>query len=182
VPALAEIFNLTSGARFCERYGTVARWTFERRNTMAKQAMTIKQGEGEMLNVMGAKLRLLCPGDRTERKWSLMEAVLPPGAGPTPHDHPWDEAYFVLAGEVRFEIAGNSQLVKAGDFIYAPGGTLHAFQGTSADPARLLIFDAPAHSEQFFRDLDEQVESMPRDLPKALDIGARHQVRFQPPA
>jgi quercetin dioxygenase-like cupin family protein len=153
-----------------------------RRNAMAKQAMTVKSGEGEMLNVMGAKLRLVCSGDQTDRSWSLMEAVLPTGTGPTPHDHPWDEAYFVVSGQVRFQIAGNSQLVNAGDFIYAPGGTVHAFQGASAEPARLLVFDAPAHSEQFFRDLHEQVEEMPRDLPKVLDIGARHEVRFQPPA
>jgi mannose-6-phosphate isomerase-like protein (cupin superfamily) len=149
---------------------------------MAKQAMTVKSGEGEKLDVMGATLRLLCPGDRTDRTWSLMEAVLPLDAGPPPHDHPWDEAYFIVSGEVRFQIDGKTQLVKAGDFIYAPGGTLHAFQGASAEPARILVFDSPAHSEQFFRELGEKVEAMPRDLPKVLDIGARHQVRFQPPA
>ena len=145
---------------------------------MSKQVVVVKKGEGEPINVMGARLNFLCGADRTERAWSLMEAVLPKDSGPPPHDHPWDEAYYVIEGEVRFEVNGRVELVKAGDFIYAPGGTVHAFQGTSEQPARMLIFDAPAHAESFFRELEREIQEMPRDLAKAPEIGARHQVRF----
>jgi quercetin dioxygenase-like cupin family protein len=149
--------------------------------TMAKQTVVTRQGQAETLTVMGAAVRFLCGAEKTERAWSLMEVELPLRAGPPPHDHPWDEAYYVVAGEVRFQFDGREQLFKAGDFIYAPGGTLHGFQGASEEPARVIIFDAPAHAESFFRDVDREVKQMPGDLAKVPAIGERHQIHFRVP-
>lgn len=148
---------------------------------MSKQTSVVKQGEGERLSVMGAAVRFLCGAQQTERAWSLMEVELPERAGPPPHDHPWDEAYYVVAGEVRFQLDGREQFFRAGDFIYAPGGTLHGFQGASSEPARLLIFDAPAHAESFFRDAEREIREMPRDLAKVPALGQRHQINFRAP-
>lgn len=148
---------------------------------MAKQMVVVKRGQAEALQVMGAGVRFLCAADKTDKTWSLMEVELPARAGPPPHDHPWDEAYYVVEGEVRFFLDGRDQLVKAGDFIYAPGGTLHGFQGASERPARMIIFDAPAHAESFFRDVDREVKEMPRDMAKVPAIGKRHQINFRPP-
>ena len=148
---------------------------------MAKELVVTKRDEGEELTALGAQVRFLCPADKTDRAWSLMEVVLPKRAGPPPHHHSWDEAYYVVEGEVEFNLAGKPQTVKAGDFIYAPGGTPHGFQGASDKPARIIIFDAPAHAEGFFREVDREVKEMPRDLPKVLQIGDRHQIHFLPP-
>ena len=148
---------------------------------MEKQPRTLKAGEGEKMTVLGAEVRFLCPAQVTGKAWSLLEAVLPMDAGPPPHEHPWDEAYYVVEGEIRFTLGDEVHLVKAGDFIYAPGGTVHGFQGTSRSPARLLVFDQPGHAEQFFRDVDREVKDIPADLRKVPEIGARHQLRFLPP-
>ncbi len=145
---------------------------------MSKQTVVMKEGQGEQLHVMGVMLKFLCTADKTDKAWSLMEAVLPKHSGPPPHDHPWDEAYYVMEGEVRFSLGDRVELVKAGDFIYAPGGTLHAFQGASESPARMLIFDVPAHAEAFFREVDREVKVLPRDMAKVPEIGDRHQLRF----
>ena len=145
---------------------------------MDKQAVVMRRGEGEALSVLGTAVRFLCPSEKTGRRWSMMEVTLPKHAGPPSHDHPWDEAYYVVDGEVRFGMDGREVLASAGDFLYAPGGTLHSFQGASEKPARVLIFDAPAHAESFFRDVDREVKEMPRDLAKVPQIGQRHQIRF----
>jgi len=146
---------------------------------MAKAAVMLKQGEGEKLEVMGAQVRFLCQPDKTDRGWSLMETVLPFNAGPPLHEHPWDEAYYVVDGDVRFTLGDKTTVFGAGDFIYAPAGTLHAFQGASAQrPARVLVFDAPAAAEGFFRDAAREVKEMPRDLAKVPAIGERHRIRF----
>jgi len=108
--------------------------------------------------------------------------VIPKDAGPPPHAHPWDEAYFVLDGEVEVQIGDRRERVRAGDFVYAAGGTVHAFHGVSDVPARMLIFDAPAHAEAFFKDIDREVTELPRDLWKVPEIGSRHQLHFLPPA
>ena len=148
---------------------------------MGKQTVVMRQGEGEQMSVMGARLRFLCAADKTDKSWSMMEVVLPKHAGPPPHDHPWDEAYYVIEGEVRFGLGSRVELVKAGEFLYAPGGTLHGFEGVSEQPARMLIFDAPAHAEAFFRDVDREVKDLPRDMAKVPEIGDRHHIRFVRP-
>jgi quercetin dioxygenase-like cupin family protein len=148
---------------------------------MSKQACVVKQGQSEELRVMGAAVRFLCGAQSTERAWSLMEVELPERAGPPPHDHPWDEAYYVVAGEVRFQLDGRELVVKAGDFVYAPAGTLHGFQGASREAARMIIFDAPAHAESFFREAAREILEMPRDLAKVPALGERHQIRFRAP-
>lgn len=148
---------------------------------MAKQLLVMRQGQAEALTVMGAQVRFLCPADKTDNAWSLMEVELPERSGPPPHDHPWDEAYYVIEGVVRFVLDGHEQLVKAGDFIYAPAGTLHGFEGASRTVARMVIFDAPAHAESFFREVDREVRQ-PQDMAKVPAIGQRHHIRFQLPA
>lgn len=144
---------------------------------MGKQQVMVRRGEAESLRVMGADVRFLCTAERTDKAWSLMEVGIPRDAGPPPHTHPWDEAYYVVAGEIRFLIDGREQMVRAGDFIYAPGGTLHGFSGASDEPARMLIFDAPAHAESFFREVDREVKG-PADMAKVPLIGSRHQIDF----
>ena len=148
---------------------------------MSQQVVMVRRGEGESLRVLGAGVKFLCEADKTDRAWSLMEVALPRDGGPPPHTHPWGEAYYVLEGEVDFELEGRHHVVHAGDFIYAPGGTLHGFKGRLEQPARLLIFDAPAHAEAFFREVDQEVKG-PADMPKVPLIGSRHQILFRPPS
>jgi len=145
---------------------------------MTNPVSIVRQGEGEILNVLGVAVRFLCRAEDTGKAWSLMENVIPENSGPPPHHHPWDEAYFVIAGEVEFQIGERRERVRAGDFVYAPGGTVHAFHGVSKTPARLLIFDAPAHAEAFFKNVDKEVTEIPRDLAKLPEIGERHGLSF----
>jgi len=107
------------------------------------------------------------------------DAGRPKDSGPPPHEHDWDEAYYVLAGEVSFTLGGEMLEVSTGDFLYAPGRTVHSFHGTSDEPARVLIFDAPGHAGSFFKEVDQEVRELPQDLPKVPGIGERHGVRFE---
>jgi quercetin dioxygenase-like cupin family protein len=123
-------------------------------------------------------VRFICRAEDTRKAWSLMENEVPENAGPPPHKHPWDEAYYVIDGEIEFELGERRERVRAGDFVYAPGGTVHAFHGVSKAPAHMLIFDAPAHAETFFKELAREVRELPRDLPKVPEIGDRHGLHF----
>jgi quercetin dioxygenase-like cupin family protein len=145
-----------------------------------KQVLVARCEQGQMLRVMGAEVKFVCGGENTGRAWSLMECAAPRDTGPPPHRHDWDEAYYVLAGAFRFWIDGRDELVQAGDFIYVPAGTPHGFAGASDEVARLLIFDAPAHAEGFFRDAEREVRELPRDLAKVPEIGTRHGIEFLP--
>jgi quercetin dioxygenase-like cupin family protein len=130
------------------------------------------------LHVLGTQVRFLCEAQETGNAWSLMEVTLPLGSGPPPHKHTWDEAYFVMAGEVQFTLGDEVFAARAGDFVYTPGGVVHGFNGVSTEPARVLIFDAPAHAGTFFKRVDDEVQELPRDLPKVLEIGRRTGIDF----
>jgi quercetin dioxygenase-like cupin family protein len=142
----------------------------------------VRREDGETLQVLGVGVRFICHAEDTNRAWSLMENVIPRDAGPPAHHHAWAEAYYLISGEVEFEIDGRKQRVRGGDFVLAPGGTVHGFRGVSDEPARMLIIDAPAHAEAFFENVHREVREMPRDLPKLPVIGESHGIHFLPPA
>jgi gentisate 1,2-dioxygenase len=121
---------------------------------------------------------MLCEASETGGAWSLFEEDVPLGMGPPPHRHNWDEAYYILDGEIDFEIDGEPVKSKRGDFNYLPRNTVHGFKGASAIPARVLIFAAPAHGSEFFRELNEEVRSLPEDGAKIPQIGERHGIHF----
>lgn len=142
----------------------------------------IERREGAAhLAVLGTQVRFLCEGHHTRGTFSMMEVMLPVDAGPPPHHHDWDEAYYIADGEVRFTLGDRVLDVRAGDFVYAPAGTVHGFHGRSETPARVLILDAPAHASGFFRAVDREVRAMPEDGHKVPTIGLAHGIHFLPP-
>ena len=143
-------------------------------------ATIVKAGDRAPLNVLGMPLRMLCEAKETGGAWSLFEEDVSFGMGPPAHRHDWDEAYYILKGEVDFDIDGERVRSAAGDFNYLPRNTVHGFKGASAEPARVLIFAAPAHGSEFFRELNEEVRSLPEDGSKIPVIGARHGIHFMP--
>lgn len=70
---------------------------------------------------------------------SVIEHEVPFGSSPPLHVHRnEDEVFHVLAGEVRFRVAGKDFAVAAGDTLVAPKGLPHSFVVTSRAGARWL--------------------------------------------
>ena len=145
-------------------------------------ATVVRAGERDALNVLGMPLRFLCDARETGGTWSLFEEEVPLGMGPPPHRHDWDEAYYVLDGEVDFTIDGAPARSRPGDFNYFPRNTIHSFKGASSSPAHVLIFAAPAHASEFFEEVSTEVRNLPDDLRKIPEIGLRHGIEFMPAA
>jgi quercetin dioxygenase-like cupin family protein len=74
--------------------------------------------------------------------------------GPPFHYHLYQEEYFyVLEGEVLFQVGDMRRKLVAGDSVVGPRGVPHAYSGTGSKPARMLIVFAPAGKmEAFFRE------------------------------
>jgi len=69
----------------------------------------------------------------------LQSVVIPVGAGNQFHRHPGDQWWAVQEGEVTFTVRGQPpRLMKAGDFVYVPRGTIHRNQNLSSRPARSI--------------------------------------------
>lgn len=145
---------------------------------MSNRPMIVKSQDVQALHVLGTQVRFLCEGRDTANAWSLMEVTVPAEAGPPPHHHRWDEAYFVTAGELQFSVDDERFTARAGDFVYTPADAVHSFRGISAEPARVLIFDAPAHAGSFFKRVDREVSNPAAERSKVLDIGQQTGIHF----
>ncbi|HEY6983987.1 cupin domain-containing protein [Reyranella sp.] len=119
---------------------------------------------------------------------SVFEETVPPGAGAPPHTHSRDdEAFYVVEGEMTFEIEGRHLPLRlgAGSFVFAPRGSRHAFRNETDASARMLVMALPgAGLERMFGAFDEAVRragGMP-PLDEIVAIAAGNGVTVEPPA
>jgi quercetin dioxygenase-like cupin family protein len=142
-----------------------------------KEALVVRPGDVETLQVLGAGVRFLCEAEHTGGLFSVMDNELPYGAGPSPHRHDWAEGYYILSGAVDFEIDGQGVRAEAGTFLITPPGAVHTFRGADEAGSRLLVIDAPAHAAGFFRAVDREIAG-PQDFPRVPAIGEAHGIHF----
>src|SRR5881392_3657951 len=115
------------------------------------QAVIKQRGEGRTIAVVGDVYRFLATGEDTNGKYALWEAIVPPGGGPPPHVHSREEeGFYVLEGEITFQIGGERVVAGVGTFANMPVGTPHSFKNESKRLARMLISVAPAGLERMF--------------------------------
>jgi quercetin dioxygenase-like cupin family protein len=106
------------------------------------------------------------PGE-VMNKYCLVECRVPPGAGAPPNHHAGEtEAFYVLDGEIAFDIAGESRVARRGAYVAIPDGAVHAFSALGDSPARVLIFNAPGHMhEAFFTGVGRELPEGQTDVP-----------------
>ncbi len=85
-----------------------------------------------------------------------------PGGVAHPHDHPLEEAYYILDGEVVAEADGERFTLGPGDFLWTGVGCVHAFYNETETTVRWLETSSPQpparNSYRFNRDWDYLAE------------------------
>ncbi len=111
------------------------------------------EGDKEMvhLGVAGDTYTITVTGADTAGKFCVVDMHVPPGGGPPPHRHDFEETFAVLAGEIEATFRGERKTVKAGQTIHIPANSPHAFTNASKEPARMLCICAPAGQDELFR-------------------------------
>jgi mannose-6-phosphate isomerase-like protein (cupin superfamily) len=76
---------------------------------------------------------------------SITRAHCAPGDRITrPHVHrEHTDAFYVLKGELTFEIGGETTTVGAGGFVAVPPNVVHSFRNAGAGPAQWLTIHSP---------------------------------------
>ena len=79
-----------------------------------------------------------------------------PGAVAHPHDHPFEESYYMLEGEVDVVADGDRHTLRPGDVFWTAVGCVHAFYETQGGTVKWLETSAPGppdrHAYRFERD------------------------------
>jgi len=129
----------------------------------------------------GELLRILMNGADSDGGFGLVEMAFAPGSsGPPLHVHPTHgEGFYVLAGELSFQIDDEVITGGPGTWAYAPRDTPHTLANLSDHEGRLLCVFAPAGFERRFeRMIAERTGSEP---PAELSVAERETRAVGPP-
>ncbi len=75
---------------------------------------------------------------------SLFLVNAPPGRGPVPHRHPYDEVQFVRGGRGLWTVNGEDFEAGAGDILVVKAGEIHSFRSVGEAPLVLLAIHLSA--------------------------------------
>jgi len=116
--------------------------------------------------VVGDTYTLLLTSKDTAGRYCLIDMLIPPGGGPPPHRHDFEEAFSVLEGQIEATFRGQKSIVKAGETLHIPANAPHQFHNASNQPARLLCTCSPAGQEEMFLEVGILVPTRTTPAPK----------------
>src|SRR3712207_9323889 len=96
------------------------------------------------VSLVGNTYAMLITGEQTDGRYCLIDMRVPPGGGPPPHRHDFEEMFSVLEGEIELTFRGERNVARAGETVNVPANAPHAFRNVSLAPARLLCVCVPA--------------------------------------
>jgi len=108
---------------------------------------------------------------QTAGKYTLIDMHVPPGGGPPPHRHDFEEMFTVLEGEVELSFRGQNLVAKAGETVNVPANAPHGFRNASSEAARLLCMCTPPGQEEFFTAVGVPVTSRTEPPPALDEVG-----------
>lgn len=108
-----------------------------------------------LLVYSGISLKMMVDSDLGATLSTMFMVQYEPDGKAGPHDHPLEEAYLILDGEVDATFDGEAVRLGPGDIAWAGVGCIHSFAATGA-PVRWLETQSPQmparHAYRFVRD------------------------------
>ena len=102
-----------------------------------------------MPSVPNLTTNVLLRSEETDGHVSVNEIAVPPhSAGPPLHTHDFDEAFYMLEGELIFQVADSRVTRGAGEVSFAPRNEAHTLANQSDAPARYVLVCTPAGFER----------------------------------
>lgn len=124
------------------------------------------------IGLVGDTYTILLSGGDTAGRYCLIDMLIPPGGGPGPHRHDFEESFTILEGEIEATFRGEKTTVKVGETLNIPANAPHEFHNVSEQAVRLLCICAPAGQEEFFKQVGIPVATRTTAPPK-LDEAAQ---------
>jgi quercetin dioxygenase-like cupin family protein len=118
------------------------------------------------IGLVGDTYTILLSGDDTGGRYCLIDMHIPPGGGPPPHRHDFEESFTILEGEIEATFRGEKSAVRAGETINIPANAPHSFTNASKQTVRLLCLCVPAGQEEFFAQIGVPVATRTTPPPK----------------
>jgi quercetin dioxygenase-like cupin family protein len=127
-----------------------------------RRTLTVADPDGPIarhVSIAGDTYTILVRGADTGGRYCLIDMHVPPGGGPPPHRHDFEEMFTVLSGEIAFTFRGETSIVRAGVTVNIPANAPHFFRNESGAAAHMLCMAAPAGLDAFFIAIGDPVDS-----------------------
>src|SRR5271155_1970527 len=118
------------------------------------------------IGLVGDTYTIAVTGEDTNGRFCLIDMYIPPGGGPPPHRHDFEETFILLEGEIVATFRGKKSTARAGDTLNIPANAPHQFHNASASPVRMLCLCSPAGQEKFFLEVGVPVATRTTPPPK----------------
>jgi quercetin dioxygenase-like cupin family protein len=96
-----------------------------------------------VLAYSGISVKMLLDRNAGAELLTMFTVDYEPGGAAQAHDHPFEETYFFLAGEIEAELDGKEYHLKAGNVVFAGVGSVHGFWNTGSERVRWIETQAP---------------------------------------
>jgi quercetin dioxygenase-like cupin family protein len=120
-----------------------------------------------VLAYSGIAVKMLVDGRLDAQLHTMFMVDYQPGACANPHDHPFEESYYILEGEVDVVAESDRYTLRPGDVFWTGTGCVHAFYETRGERVKWLETSAPGppprHSYRHQRDWDYLNELLDRE-------------------
>jgi mannose-6-phosphate isomerase-like protein (cupin superfamily) len=117
-----------------------------------------------LLAYSGIQVKMLVDQRLDAQLHTMFMVHYEPGAAANPHDHPFEESYYMLDGEVDVVADGDRYTLRPGDVFWTGSGCVHAFYETQGKTVQWLETSAPGpparHSYRHQRDWDYLAERL----------------------
>jgi quercetin dioxygenase-like cupin family protein len=130
------------------------------------------------MTVPDLRSQILLRSEQSACHVSVIENVVAPRAkGPYLHKHDFDEAFYMIEGELLFQVEDKLVTKRTGELAFAPRNVPHALTNRTDEPARYVLVCTPAGLERSFaRMAAEQAGEEPPEwalqpIPKVTRVG-----------
>ena len=146
------------------------------------------------IGLVGDTYTVTVTGEATGGRFCVIDMHIPPGGGPPPHRHDFEETFILLEGEMAATLRGKKQTVRAGETLHIPANAPHQFHNASSQDVRLICICAPAGQEKFFAEVGFPVATRTTAPPalsekeqaafreKAATLAPKYRTEFLPEA
>jgi quercetin dioxygenase-like cupin family protein len=132
------------------------------------------------LNVVGEQITVLASGAQTG-SYEIFHQVGPEGSGPPPHSHPWDEAFYVIRGEIAFGYDGHELVARPGTLVHLPAGATHWFR-FGAGGGEMISMTSREGASHMFTDFDREISPENPDTARLAELGGAYGLAVPAPA
>ena len=103
---------------------------------------------------MTPRIEILLPTEQSNDVVGIVELTVPPEwEGPPLHHHDFDEAFYVLEGELTFQLGDQLRAAGPGELVFAPRSAIHTLANLTTRQARYLLICTPGEFTRYFEQL-----------------------------